>query len=137
MRDNVKEIDNNVLESSGKEYINFLEDIDLRTGLIYVKEFYMIVPYYINGEENGQVNKKRWSKLLDVLYMKDSVEKIVSRYRDFVKHEKFLNTRCAVIEDWLRSLWMQVSRLWLSDTVSLLFRSYNPTVHASQSTYVD
>lgn len=137
MKANVSAIDNSVLEASGNDYVGFLEDIDLKTGLIYVKEFYIIVPYYINGAENSQVNKAWWAKLLDILSMKDSVEKVVSRYRDFLQHEKFLNTRCAVIDDWLRSLWMQVTRLWLSDIVSLLFRSYNPTVHASQSTFVD
>jgi hypothetical protein len=64
-----------------------------------VKEFYIVVPYYINGAENTQVKKAWWSKLLDVLSMKDSVEKVVGRYRDFLQHEKFLNTRCAVIDD--------------------------------------
>jgi len=133
MKSKVWDIDNRTLKTSGEQYVNFLEDIDVRTGLIYVKEFYIVVPYYAGGDDNKQVKKAWWSKLLDVLQMKDSVERIVWRYRTFVKHEKFLNTRCAVISDGLAWLWMSTQRLGLSSLVSLLFRVYNPTVHSSMS----
>jgi hypothetical protein len=79
--------------------------------LIFIKEFYIVVPYYIGDADTSQIKKPRWSKLMNVLSMKDSVEKVVSRYRSFVKNEKFLNTRCAVIADGLQSIGMSVERL--------------------------
>jgi len=100
-----------VLKKSGEDYTQFLENIDLRTGLIYVKEFYIVVPYYPDGDDNNRVKKSWRSKLLDILNMKDSIEKIVSRYRIFLKHEKFLATRCAVVTDGLRSIGMNATRL--------------------------
>ncbi len=128
-------IDNAVLKKSGEDYTQFLENIDLRTGLIYVKEFYIVVPYYPDGDDNNRVKKSWRSKLLDILNMKDSIEKIVSRYRIFLKHEKFLATRCAVVTDGLRSIGMNATRLWLSDIISLLFRVYNPSVHSAMGEY--
>jgi len=128
-------IDYSTLKESGEQYVSFLEDIDIRTWLIYVKEFYIIVPYYAWGEETASVQKPWWMKFLDVLNMKDSLEKIVARYRVFVKHEKFLNTRCMVITDGLSSLWMTSKRLALGDIIALLFRVYNPTLHSGMASY--
>jgi len=50
-----------------------------------VKDFYIIVPYYLNEDDNGQIKKAWWKKLLNILDSKDNVEKIVSNYRAFVK----------------------------------------------------
>ncbi len=69
------------------------------------------MPYYVGEDDTSSIQKPRWAKLMDVLSMKDSVEKVVARYRSFVKNEKFLNTRCAVISDGLQSLGMSVERM--------------------------
>jgi hypothetical protein len=122
------------LHNYGQQYKNFLANIDNQAGLIYVKEFYIVVPYYVGSEEDTSINKPRWAKLMNILSMKDSVEKIVSRYRSFVKNEKYLNTRCALVSDSLQSMGVSVERLGMSDMIAVLFRSYNPTLHASQST---
>jgi hypothetical protein len=53
--------------------------------LIYVKEFYLVVPYYNGDDDANQINKSWRVKLLDVLNTKDSVEKIVEKYRSFLK----------------------------------------------------
>jgi hypothetical protein len=57
----------------------------MQQGLIYNKEFYIIVPYYQDEEDKAQIQRSRWGKLLDVLNAKDTIEKIVSRYRGFLK----------------------------------------------------
>jgi hypothetical protein len=110
-----------------------LDDIDLKQGLVYVKEFYMIVPFYDGGNDNAQVNKARWSKILSVLDSKDSAEKVVERYRKFVKARTFLDTRCNTLIDGLRAIGMPAERLEEDEIISLLFRFYNPTVHSAQS----
>jgi hypothetical protein len=43
---NASNIDNMILQKQAQNYISFLEEIDSRQGLIYVKEFYLIVPFY-------------------------------------------------------------------------------------------
>jgi len=57
----------------------------MQQGLIYNKEFYIIVPYYESEDDIKQIKRSRWGKVLDVLNAKDSVEKVVSRYRFFLK----------------------------------------------------
>lgn len=134
MKENVKSIDNDILQKHGERYIAFLDDINLAQGLIYVKEFYIIVPYYgQGGEDEHQIRKGWWQKFLSVLESKDSAEKIVQRYRSFVKNRKFLDTRCSLISEGLKGLNIDTERLGLSDTVSLLFKFYNPTMQNDQS----
>ncbi|MEI6774908.1 MAG: hypothetical protein WCL18_09400 [bacterium] len=53
----------------------------MQQGLIYNKEFYIVVPYYESEQDKKQIQRSRRGKLLDVLNAKDSVEKIVARYR--------------------------------------------------------
>lgn len=132
VREKVSAIANPVIHQHGDQYTDFLARIDSQVWLIFIKEFYIVVPYYVGDTDTSQIKKSRWSKLMNVLSMKDSVEKVVWRYRSFIKNEKFLNTRCVVIADGLQSIGMSVERLWMSDMISLLFRSYNPTVHGSQ-----
>ena len=73
----------------------------MQQGLIYNKEFYVIVPYYDGEQDKGQVQRARWSKLLDVLNAKDSVEKTILRYRQFLKGKVALDTRKNLIIDGL------------------------------------
>lgn len=46
MQRNVKVIQIDALKRQGQNYISFLEKISLQQGLIFVKEFYIVVPYY-------------------------------------------------------------------------------------------
>lgn len=85
MKDNVEKIQNPTLHQQGENYVHFLEDIDLKQGLIYVKEFYIIVPYYTTEKDTENINRPRRAKLLSVLETKDTPEKIVDRYRGFIK----------------------------------------------------
>jgi len=65
--------------------------------LIYNKEFYVVLPYYESEEDKSQVQRTWWGKLLDVLNAKDSVEKIVQRYRQFIKGKNGLETRVNLV----------------------------------------
>ena len=109
VKSNVSDIDNMVLQSQWQEYISFLEDIDSKQGLIYVKEFYIVVPYYDWEQDASNINKSWWIKLLDVLNTKDSVEKIIEKYRYFLKWKNMLETRANLISDWLSSCLLYTS----------------------------
>lgn len=98
---NVEKLDPGALKEQGKNYASFLEDINMKQGLIYVKEFYIVIPYYINEADTEQVKKPWRSKFMDSLNAKDDVETIVARYRNFVKGQKMLNTRISLIQEGL------------------------------------
>jgi len=133
VKSNVADIDNMVLQNQWNEYASFLEDIDSKQWLIYVKEFYIVVPYYDWEQDASSINKPWWNKLLDVLNTKDSVEKIVEKYRDFLKWRNMLDTRTSLITDWLASMWIIAEKLTTSEIISLLFRYYNPLIHWAQA----
>lgn len=130
---NLSTIENPVLKSQGEAYYRFLQNIDMQQGLIYNKEFYIIVPYYEGEQDKGQIQRSRWGKLLDVLNAKDSVEKIVSRYRQFLKGKTWLETRVNLIVDGLGGMGITAEKITTSDIISLLFRCYNPLIHSSQA----
>jgi len=130
---NIDNIENTTLQKQWGQYLKFLQDIDGQQWLIYTKEFYIIVPYYISEDDNKEIKKSRWSKLLNVLNAKDDVEKIVARYRGFIKWKSSLETRCNLIIDGLGSMWVSVEKISTWDIISLLFRQYNPLLHSSEA----
>lgn len=130
---NLKKISNKTLLGQGQEYAKFLENIDLQQGLIYVKEFYIIVPFYADGNDNKQIKKSRVNKLMSVLNSKDNVEKIVARYRSFLKNKSQLDMRCSLITDGLSGIGIPCEKIWTSDIINLLFRYYNPLLHNAQA----
>ena len=133
IKTNVNNIENTILQKQWEQYFKFLQDIDAQQGLIYTKEFYIIVPYYESENDNKEIKKSRWTKLLNVLNSKDDVEKIVSRYRSFLKWRKSLETRANVIIDGLGSMWINVEKISTADIISLIFRQYNPLLHSSEA----
>ena len=137
LRKNIKEIENAALQRQGQSYISFLEWIDNQQWLIYVKEFYVVVPYYSDERDWEQINKSRWDKFLNVLNAKDDVEMIVERYRTFIKNEQNIQTRENVLIAGLNDLWMSAERLDTASVVSLLFRMYNPLLDSSQARFVE
>ncbi len=137
LKKNLKWIDNPALKNQGDSYINFLEWIDNQQWLIYVKEFYVIIPYYRDERDAEQVNRSRWDKFLNILNAKDDVEMIVERYRTFIKCEQNILTRESVLTSWLSDLWMSAERLDTAWVISLLFRMYNPLLDSSQARFVE
>jgi len=137
IRGNVGEIENPALKEQGQNYLSFLEGIDAQQGLIFVKEFYMIVPFYEMEQDNKQVNRSWWDKFLGVLNAKDDVEMVVERYRKFLKGQKQLQTRVNVLVEGLAGLRIQSEPLTTSEIVALLFRMYNPMLDSSQAKFVE
>ena len=133
MKDNTSKIDNIILKKQANEYVSFLEDIDLQQGLIYTKDFYIIVPYYQSEKDNQEINKGRIDKFLNVLNTKDDAERIVERYRGFLKWEKMLSTRANVITEWLGGMGISAEKIETTDIISLLFRFYNPLLQGNQA----
>lgn len=137
LKKNLKEIENPALQNQGQNYLSFLQWIDDQQGLIFVKEFYIVIPFYQDEKDAEQVNKSRWDKLLNVLNAKDDVEMIVERYRNFIKSEQNIQTRESVLIDGLNDLWIQAERLDTAGVISLLFRMYNPLLDSSQARFVE
>ena len=137
LKKNLKEIDNPALKRQWDSYVTFLEGIDNQQWLIYVKEFYIIIPYYWDERDAEQVNRSRWDKILNFLNAKEDVEVIVERYRTFIKCEQNIQTRENVLIAGLNDLWMSAERLDTAGVVSLLFRMYNPLLDSSQARFVE
>ena len=133
MRDNVNKVKAPALKDQGEKYVNFLEQINAQQGLIYVKEFYIVIPYYNAEADKENIGKSRWSKFLEALSKVETPEKIVQRYRGFISNNKFLDTRVNVIIEGLRGVGMYGERLELPDIISLLFKVYNPDAHKNQA----
>jgi hypothetical protein len=132
---NIEKLDPGALKDQAKDYAEFLENINMKQGLIYVKEFYVVIPYYENDQDSDQVKKPRWSKFMDTLNSKDDVESIIWRYRNFVKWQKMLSTRISLVQEWLWSLWVRTELLNTKDVISLLFSMYNPLLDSTQWDY--
>jgi hypothetical protein len=137
MYGHVDGIENEALKQQGDGYISFLEKINAQQGLIYVKEFYVVVPYYPGEKDVANINKPRWRKFMDALSAKETPEKIIERYRTFARNSKFLDTRAHVVLEGLRGIGVTGERLGLADLISLLFRTYNPDMHKDQAVYND
>lgn len=133
MKERVWNVENDVLKWQWEKYVWFLDDINSKQGLIYTKEFYIIVPYYSMEMDSVNIRKSWRKKFLDSLDPSDSPDKIVWRYRQFLKDRKHLDIRTNIVIEWLKSLWIVSERLELTDIISLLFKVYNPNSHKSQS----
>ena len=129
---NIKKITNPTLKETWESYYKFLQNIDSKQGMIFDKVFYITIPYYPWDKNENEIKKSRFTKFLDVLNSKDSVEKIVERYRWFNKGKTMLDTRCNLITEWLNALWIVADRLSTADTISILFNYYNPLLHNAQ-----
>lgn len=129
---NINSLEKGALKDQWLHYLEFLEDINMRQGLIFMKEFYIVIPYYVGEDDAGQVKKPWWSKFIDTLNAKDSVEATVSRYRSFIKGQKMLNTRISLIQEWLAGMGIQTQQLSTKEVISLLFSIYNPLLDSTQ-----
>lgn len=105
----------------------------MKQGLIYIKQFYIVIPYYIGENDTDQVKKVRWDKFLDTLNSKDDVETIVGRYRNFVKGQKLIDTRVNLIQEGLAGMGIQTKQLSTKEVISLLFSMYNPLLDSTQA----
>ena len=76
LKEQVKNITNETLGEYGKQYTKFLEGINLQEGLIYTKEFYIVVPYATSEKDFSHIRKPWRRKFLDVLDSNESAEKI-------------------------------------------------------------
>ena len=129
---NVDAIENETLKNQGNTFISFMEDINLQQGLIYVKEFYVIVPFY-PADDDKNIRKPWYRKFMDALMGKQTPEMIVRNRRRFVDNAKQLETRCTIINEWLRDIGMDVERLDTEDITQLLFKYYNPVAHENMA----
>lgn len=136
MNKHVNELETWLLKEQWDGYIEFLEWINDKQWLIFVKEFYIIVPYYPMEEDSDHIRKPWRQKFMNALSTVETPEKIVDRYRSFLKNDKFLNTRVNVVAESLKWVWMYAERLDMTNIIGLLFKCYNPDAHKDQSILV-
>jgi len=136
MHGNVNNLSEWLLKEQWHWYIDFLEDINSKQWLIFVKEFYVVVPYYPMEEDSKNIRKPWRQKFMNALSTVETPEKIVDRYRTFLKNNKYLDTRVTVVSESLRWVWMTAERLWMTDLIWLLFKCYNPDAHKDQAILV-
>lgn len=136
MQRSVSHISAPLLREQGEQYISFLDKISVQQGLIFVKEFYIIIPYYANSNQNDMIKKPRRQKLLMVLDAQEGIDKIIGRYRTFLKHRRQLDIRANLVMEGLKGAGMRTERLQVKNIVSLLFSSYNPAIHVSQADFI-
>jgi len=67
MQWNVADLDEWLLKEQGHGYVDFLDDINSKQWLIFVKEFYVIVPYYPMEDDTKNIRKPRWQKFMNAL----------------------------------------------------------------------
>lgn len=130
--DKVTNIWNEVLKWHGEKYKEFLTKLNESQGLLYSKEFYIIVPYY-NLDDKKKVRKSAIEKFLEALSKVESAEKIITNLRFHYKNKKKLDSRCQLITEKLREIGIMSEKLNTSDLVALLFESYNPAAHRKQA----
>lgn len=128
-----KNITNDNLRFYADQYISFMDNINNQEWLVYIKDFYIIVPYYEMEDDAEKIHRPWRQKILDVLDTKDSAEKIVSRYRWFIKNKKFLDLRANIIIENLKSIWINAQVLNTDQIIWILFKFYNPASQAQQS----
>ena len=133
LKDHIAKIENDVLKFQAEQYTYFIERLNEQKGMIYVKEFYVIVPFYSGEKDMENIRKPFWAKILEMLEPKDTPEKIISRRREFFKSKSQLDMRVNLIQSWLRELGMTSQRLTTKDLLWLLFEFYNPLSHKSQT----
>jgi len=129
---NLSKITNPTLKQTGEAYYNFLENIDSKQWMIFEKSFYIVIPYYQWEKDENSIKKSWITKLMAVLNSKDSVEKIVERYRSFQKWKSMLDTRSNLIMEWLNWIGINTEKTTTWDIISLLFNYYNPLLHNAQ-----
>jgi type IV secretory pathway VirB4 component len=137
IKEKVEVIDQKALKAQGEGYLSFMDSINAKTGLIYVKEFYIVVPYYTMEMDDENVRKPRWRKFLDAFSPTQTPEKLVANYRNFIKNDKFLETRINLILEGLKGIGIYGSRLGLTDMIGLLFKCYNPEAHKNMAEMVE
>jgi hypothetical protein len=137
MKENISGIKHDKLKEQWQWYVDFLDDINTKQWLIYVKEFYIVIPYYQSEQDTENTRKPRWQKFMNALSNVETPEKIVTRYRNFMKYDKYLDTRVVVIQEWLKGLWISAERLRMTDIIWLLFKAYNPDTHKDQAQWVE
>jgi len=133
LKDNIAKIENDVLKFQAEQYTYFIERLNEQKGMIYVKEFYVIVPFYSGEKDVENIRKPFWQKLLSILEPKETPEKILMRRREFFKNKSQLDMRVNLVQGWLRELGMTSQRLNTKQLLGLFFEFYNPTSHKSQT----
>jgi len=132
VKSNVDGIENEVLKWQWEQYFEFLNKLNDSQGLLFTKEFYIIVPYYY-FDDTKKMRENQFQKLMSALSSVETAESIANKLRELNKNKKHLNQRVSLIQSWLWWLWLEAKRLDLKEIVWLLFEVYNPLAIKKQS----
>jgi len=132
VKSNIDKIDNEVLKWQWEQYFEFLNKLNDSQGLLFTKEFYIIVPYY-DFDDTSKMRESQFQKLMSALSNVETAESIANKLRQLNKNKKHLNQRVSLVQSGLWWIWLETKRLNLKEIVSLLFEVYNPLAIKKQS----
>ena len=132
VKKNIDNIENEVLKWQWEQYFEFLNKLNDSQWLLFTKEFYIVVPYYV-FDDASNMKESQFKKLMSMLSWTETAESIANKLRDLQKNKKHLNQRCSLVKSWLSWLGIEVKRLDMKEIVSLLFEVYNPLSLKKQS----
>jgi len=132
IKKNIDKINNEVLRWQWEQYFEFLKKLNDSQGLLFTKEFYVIVPYY-SFDDQKKIRQNQFEKIMSALTHTETAENIANKLRQLHKDKKHLNQRCILIQNWLQWIWLEAKRLDLEEIVALLFEVYNPLAIKKQS----
>ena len=92
------------------------------------KEFYVIIPQETYGKEK----RSFLASFMEAIFPQDTVAKIQTRNRQFMKLKKKLDDRVNTVRAGLESCNLRVTELGTKDLIELFYESYNPQTARNQ-----
>lgn len=132
VKGNIDLVENEVLKWQWDQYFDFLKKLNDSQWLLFTKEFYVVVPYYV-FDDNKKIRQSQFNKIMSALSNTETAESIANKLRQLHKWRKHLDQRCSLVQNWLNWIWLQARRLEFKEIVSLLFEVYNPLSLKKQS----
>jgi len=132
VKTNIDLVENEVLKWQWDQYFDFLKKLNDSQWLLFTKEFYVVVPYYV-FDDTKKIRQNQFNKIMSILSNAETAESIANKLRQLYKWRKHLDQRCSLVQNWLNWIWLQTRRLEFKEIVSLLFEVYNPLSLKKQS----
>ena len=119
-----KEIENPLLKSQTRDYMEYLKKISEYSDIME-KKFFVVVPADPLRKEGKQ---NFLSQFVENMSPNDSLEKVKKRYTEFKSLSSLLQKRVDIVSGGLERCGLRTQRLKSSELINLYYQSYNPTI---------
>ena len=118
--DSGKQQKSQLLRDQTKSYVDFMRKL-IQVADIMEKRFYVVIPL------DHTVRKKTLiEKFLDWMHLDDTLNKALSRNREFPQLSKELSERCELVLSGLTNIGLHARRLDTKELIELMYKVYNP-----------